>query len=181
MSWMCVLCGSLCFGALESGIQLSLVPNIKRRAQVMSETAFMWLCNILQLQWVSLLFRTRKVWLLLLLVLYLSDWGVLYLVFTSACIVCNQGAAKVLIFPVVQQFTEAFVQALQMPDGPTSDSGFKMEVLKVSHLVLIELRKNWIPAHTQMCWKINSSGTSPSVTHGMSSEDFWLPAPSTVK
>lgn len=43
-----------------------------------------------------------------------------------------QGAAKVLIFPVVQQFTEAFVQALQIPDGPTSDSGFKMEVLKVS-------------------------------------------------
>lgn len=43
-----------------------------------------------------------------------------------------QGAAKVLIFPVVQQFTEAFVQALQIPDGPTSDSGFKMEVLKVN-------------------------------------------------
>lgn len=64
--------------------------------------------------------------------LYLSDVGVLYLVFTCACIDCNQGAAKVLIFPVVQQFTEAFVQALQMPDGPTSDSGFKMEVLKVS-------------------------------------------------
>lgn len=42
-----------------------------------------------------------------------------------------QGAAKALIFPVVQQFTEAFVQALQMPDGPTSDSGLKMEVLKV--------------------------------------------------
>lgn len=32
---------------------------------------------------------------------------------------------------MVQQFTEAFVQALQVPDGPTSDSGFKMEVLKV--------------------------------------------------
>ena len=45
---------------------------------------------------------------------------------------CFQGAAKVLIFPVVQQFTEAFVQALQTPDGPTSDSGFKMEVLKVN-------------------------------------------------
>jgi len=76
-------------------------------------------------------------------VLYLSDVGVLYLVFTCACIVCNQGAAKVLIFPVVQQFTEAFVQALQMPDGPTSDSGFKMEVLKVSRLRLIkELNSN---------------------------------------
>lgn len=75
----------------------------------------------------------------------------------------NQGAAKVLIFPVVQQFTEAFVQALQMPDGPTSDSGFKMEVLKVSHFGLVKWRKNWIPAHTQMCWEANSSGTSPSM------------------
>lgn len=43
-----------------------------------------------------------------------------------------KGAAKALIFPVVQQFTAAFVQALQMPDGPSSDSGLKMEVLKVS-------------------------------------------------
>ncbi|KAJ8370297.1 hypothetical protein SKAU_G00103250 [Synaphobranchus kaupii] len=42
----------------------------------------------------------------------------------------EKGAAKALIFPVVQQFTEAFVQALQMPDGPSSDSGLKMEVLK---------------------------------------------------
>lgn len=75
---------------------------------------------------------------LLLLVLYLLGMRVLYLIFTCACIDCNQGAAKVLIFPVVQQFTEAFVQALQIPDGPTSDSGFKMEVLKVSHLRLIK-------------------------------------------
>ncbi|KAM9408998.1 importin-9 isoform 2-T2 [Pholidichthys leucotaenia] len=54
---------------------------------------------------------------------------------TCANLVCaidevEKGAAKALIFPVVQQFTEAFVQALQMPDGPTSDSGLKMEVLK---------------------------------------------------
>lgn len=147
----------------------------------MSETTFMWLCNILQLAWVPLPFCTRKVQLLLFLVLYLSDVGILYWVFICACIVCNQGAAKVLIFPVVQQFTEAFVQALQMPDGPTSDSGFKMEVLKVSHLGLIKWRKNWIPTHTQMCWKTNSRGTSPTIAHGMNNEGFWLPAPSTVK
>ncbi|KAI1893099.1 hypothetical protein AGOR_G00140410 [Albula goreensis] len=42
----------------------------------------------------------------------------------------EKGAAKALIFPVVQQFIEAFVQALQMPDGSSSDSGLKMEVLK---------------------------------------------------
>ncbi|KAL7985445.1 hypothetical protein Chor_004015 [Crotalus horridus] len=55
---------------------------------------------------------------------------------TCAQMICNmeeleKGAAKVLIFPVVQQFTEAFVQALQMPDGPTSDS----EVLGFENLV----------------------------------------------
>ncbi|XP_072308720.1 importin-9 isoform X2 [Eucyclogobius newberryi] len=54
---------------------------------------------------------------------------------TCANLICaieelEKGAAKALIFPVVQQFTEAFVHALQMPDGPTSDSGLKMEVLK---------------------------------------------------
>uniref|UniRef100_A0A4W6C802 Importin 9 n=1 Tax=Lates calcarifer TaxID=8187 RepID=A0A4W6C802_LATCA len=46
---------------------------------------------------------------------------------TCANLICaieelEKGAAKALIFPVVQQFTEAFVQALQMPDGPSSDS-----------------------------------------------------------
>ncbi|CAB1418699.1 unnamed protein product [Pleuronectes platessa] len=54
---------------------------------------------------------------------------------TCANLICaieemEKGAAKALIFPVVQQFTAAFVQALQMPDGPSSDSGLKMEVLK---------------------------------------------------
>uniref|UniRef100_A0A8C1PGP9 Importin 9 n=1 Tax=Cyprinus carpio TaxID=7962 RepID=A0A8C1PGP9_CYPCA len=46
------------------------------------------------------------------------------------CHFASNGAANTLIFPVVQQFTEAFIQALQIPDGPTSDSGLKMEVLK---------------------------------------------------
>lgn len=64
-------------------------------------------------------------------------------------LIFNQGAAKVLIFPVVQQFTEAFVQALQMPDGPTSDSGFKMEVLKVSWLILIG--NDRMPVSTARC------------------------------
>ncbi|KAL3058330.1 importin-9 [Trematomus bernacchii] len=54
---------------------------------------------------------------------------------TCANLICaieehEKGAAKALIFPVVQQFTEAFVHALQMPEGPLSDSGLKMEVLK---------------------------------------------------
>lgn len=45
-----------------------------------------------------------------------------------------QGSAKAFFFPVVEQFTEALVQAVQMPDGPTSDSGLKMEVLKAREL-----------------------------------------------
>ncbi|CAN8200051.1 unnamed protein product [Coccothraustes coccothraustes] len=71
---------------------------------------------------------------------------------TCAHMICNmeeleKGAAKVLIFPVVQQFTEAFVQALQMPDGPTSDSGFKMEVLKF----IIIFTSIFVCWHIQSC------------------------------
>ncbi|OXB72277.1 UNVERIFIED_CONTAM: hypothetical protein H355_003810 [Colinus virginianus] len=62
----------------------------------------------------------------------------------------NQGAAKVLIFPVVQQFTEAFVQALQMPDGPTSDSGFKMEVLKAVTALVKNYPKHMVSSMQQI-------------------------------
>lgn len=43
-----------------------------------------------------------------------------------------QGIAKQLLFPVIPQFTHAFVEALVVPDGPSSDSGLKMEILKVT-------------------------------------------------
>ena len=43
----------------------------------------------------------------------------------------HKGVAKQLLFPILPQFTEAFVQALQVPDGETSDRGLKMEILKV--------------------------------------------------
>ncbi|XP_018412390.1 PREDICTED: importin-9 [Nanorana parkeri] len=61
---------------------------------------------------------------------------------TCAHMICTmeeleKGVAHALIFPVVQQFTEAFVQALQLPDGPTSDSGLKMEVLKIHPLFVL--------------------------------------------
>ena len=35
------------------------------------------------------------------------------------------------MFPILPQFTEAFVQALGVSDGLVSDSGLKMEILKV--------------------------------------------------
>uniref|UniRef100_A0A8D0HE16 Importin 9 n=1 Tax=Sphenodon punctatus TaxID=8508 RepID=A0A8D0HE16_SPHPU len=60
------------------------------------------------------------------------------------------GAAKVLIFPVVQQFTEAFVQALQMPDGPTSDSGLKMEVLKAVTALVKNYPKHMVSSMQQI-------------------------------
>lgn len=97
-------------------------------------------------------------------------------------LIFNQGAAKVLIFPVVQQFTEAFVQALQMPDGPTSDSGFKMEVLKVSWLILIG--NDHIHKHCQVCWegeKVEGCVASPDTACAMSCEAFWLPVPRSLE
>uniref|UniRef100_A0A9L0T875 Importin 9 n=1 Tax=Equus caballus TaxID=9796 RepID=A0A9L0T875_HORSE len=74
---------------------------------------------------------------------------------TCAHMICNmeeleKGAAKVLIFPVVQQFTEAFVQALQTPDGPTSDSGFKMEVLKAVTALVKNFPKHMVSSMQQI-------------------------------
>nr|KAF6395287.1 importin 9 [Rousettus aegyptiacus] len=77
-------------------------------------------------------------------------------IFTAcAHMVCNmeeleKGAAKALIFPVVQQFTEAFVQALQVPDGPTSDSGFKMEVLKAVTALVKNFPKHMVSSMQQI-------------------------------
>uniref|UniRef100_UPI00358E2BF2 importin-9 isoform X2 n=2 Tax=Myxine glutinosa TaxID=7769 RepID=UPI00358E2BF2 len=42
----------------------------------------------------------------------------------------EKGAARELLLPILIQFSQAFLQALQLPDGSTSDSGLKMEVLK---------------------------------------------------
>lgn len=42
-----------------------------------------------------------------------------------------QGIAKQLLFPLIPQFTHAFIQTLQVPDGFNSDSGLKMEIVKV--------------------------------------------------
>ncbi|XP_023390542.1 importin-9 [Pteropus vampyrus] len=77
-------------------------------------------------------------------------------IFTAcAHMICNmeeleKGAAKALIFPVVQQFTEAFVQALQVPDGPTSDSGFKMEVLKAVTALVKNFPKHMVSSMQQI-------------------------------
>lgn len=74
---------------------------------------------------------------------------------TCANLICaieelEKGAAKALIFPVVQQFTEAFVQALQMPDGPSSDSGLKMEVLKAVTVLVRNFPKPMVSSMQQI-------------------------------
>ncbi|XP_066529070.1 importin-9 [Hoplias malabaricus] len=74
---------------------------------------------------------------------------------TCANLICaievfEKGAAKALIFPVVQQFTEAFVQALQMPDGHTSDSGLKMEVLKAVTALVKNFPKSMVSSMQQI-------------------------------
>ena len=43
-----------------------------------------------------------------------------------------QGITKKILFPMLPQFTQAFVQVLALQeDSPTIDCGLKMEVLKV--------------------------------------------------
>ncbi|XP_068125456.1 importin-9 [Hyperolius riggenbachi] len=74
---------------------------------------------------------------------------------TCAHMICTmeeleKGAAHALIFPVVQQFTEAFVQALQIPDGPTSDSGLKMEVLKAVTALVKNFPKHMVSSMQQI-------------------------------
>ncbi|CAG5979250.1 unnamed protein product [Menidia menidia] len=79
---------------------------------------------------------------------------------TCANLICaieelEKGAAKALIFPVVQQFTEAFVQALQMPDGPSSDSGLKMEVLKAVTALVKNFPKPMVGLLTYVRTEVN--------------------------
>ena len=48
-----------------------------------------------------------------------------------------QGIAKKIVFPILPQFTQAFVQVLALQeDSPTVDCGLKMEVLKVKRRFL---------------------------------------------
>ncbi|XP_053562447.1 importin-9 [Bombina bombina] len=74
---------------------------------------------------------------------------------TCAHMICSmdeveKGAAHALILPVVQQFTQAFVHALQMPDGTTSDSGLKMEVLKAITALVKNFPKHMVTSMQQI-------------------------------
>ncbi|XP_036926391.1 importin-9 isoform X3 [Sturnira hondurensis] len=74
---------------------------------------------------------------------------------TCAHMICNmeeleKGAAKALVLPAVQRFAEAFVQALQLPDGPAADSGFKMEVLKAVTALVKNFPKHMVASMQQI-------------------------------
>ena len=42
----------------------------------------------------------------------------------------NKSLAKTLLYPTLAAFIQAFIRGLQTPDGFTSDSGLKKEILK---------------------------------------------------
>lgn len=68
----------------------------------------------------------------------------------------HKGVAKQLLFPVLPQFTEAFVQALQVPDGLTSDSGLKMEVLTAITTLVKSFpgqMNQWMPQILSPVWQ----------------------------
>ncbi|XP_055510701.1 importin-9 [Leucoraja erinacea] len=89
---------------------------------------------------------------------------------TCANLICaieevEKGAAKALIFPVVQQFTQAFVQALQMPDGPNSDSGLKMEVLKAVTALVKNFPKHMVSSMQQILPIVWNTLTDSAATY----------------
>uniref|UniRef100_A0A8C4EV53 Importin 9 n=1 Tax=Dicentrarchus labrax TaxID=13489 RepID=A0A8C4EV53_DICLA len=97
---------------------------------------------------------------------------------TCANLICaieelEKGAAKALIFPVVQQFTEAFVQALQMPDGPSSDSGLKMEVLKAVTALVKNFPKPMVSSMQQILPIVWNTLTESAALYPLTTV-YWL-------
>ena len=65
-----------------------------------------------------------------------------------------QGIAKKILFPILPQFTQAFVQVLALQEGsPTVDCGLKMEVLKVKRWFL-KLWHYWKRVQLKGLWSI---------------------------
>ncbi|XP_064488644.1 importin-9-like [Ornithodoros turicata] len=67
----------------------------------------------------------------------------------------DKNAAKTLLYPILPQFTEALVGALKIPDGPTSDSGIKKEILKALTVLVKNEPKQmstWLPHILTPVW-----------------------------
>ncbi|XP_066017141.1 importin-9 isoform X1 [Pocillopora verrucosa] len=69
---------------------------------------------------------------------------------TCASLICAMeedamGIAKDVLFPLLPQFTQAFVEVLAMSDSPTVDCGLKMEVLKALTTLVKNYTKQMAP------------------------------------
>ncbi|GFT94809.1 importin-9 [Nephila pilipes] len=73
----------------------------------------------------------------------------------------NKSAPKNFLFPILTPFTEALVSALKTPDGMTSDSGLKKDVLNALQILVRYFPKQmiqWLPHILAPVW--NSLTTS---------------------
>ncbi|XP_067683421.1 importin-9-like [Haliotis asinina] len=69
----------------------------------------------------------------------------------------QKGVAKQLLFPILPQFVQALVVALRTPDGETSDSGLKMEIVKSITTLVKSFPKTmlqWIQEVLPTVWDI---------------------------
>ncbi|BFZ10398.1 hypothetical protein BsWGS_13436 [Bradybaena similaris] len=69
----------------------------------------------------------------------------------------QKGVAKQLLFPVLPQFTKAFIHCLQLPDSPTCDSGLKLEIIKALTTLIKGFPKTmaqWLPDILPSIWSI---------------------------
>lgn len=67
----------------------------------------------------------------------------------------KKGVTKTLLYPILPQFTEALVQALMVPDGMTSDSGLRKEVLNALTVLVKYVPKQmatWLPHILTPVW-----------------------------
>ncbi|XP_029213393.2 importin-9-like isoform X4 [Acropora millepora] len=80
---------------------------------------------------------------------------------TCASLICameddNLGVAKKILFPIMPQFTQAFVQVLALADSQTVDCGLKMEALKALTTLVKNFPKQMAPHLTEILphmWK----------------------------
>ncbi|XP_053974223.1 importin-9 [Hylaeus anthracinus] len=70
--------------------------------------------------------------------------------------VYQKGFTEQYLQPVIPMFCEKFVQCLRMPDGPTSDSGLKTDVIKAINCLVTKLPKyvsNFLPQMLPPVWE----------------------------
>ncbi|KAK7490568.1 hypothetical protein BaRGS_00018171 [Batillaria attramentaria] len=75
----------------------------------------------------------------------------------------KKSTGKQLLFPILPQFVEAFLQGLKTPDGPTSDSGLKREVIKALTILLKGFPKamaGYLPQILPCIWNIFTQNCS---------------------